>query len=191
MAMACAGLGFGQQKPAKPEARGKSEGIKVHGHWVIEIRNPDGSLASRHELENALVAGIGGGSTPLVSLLVPGPGSFSSMWDIELGMNNANGIFLGSTPTIQQAGVHCANFLNYCNNSLTVQSGAGGSQVVLQGTSPPVQIAVTLNTVQTDLWVCNSATPFNCPAYRFTFANTNLIVQPYQLITLTVTLSFS
>src|ERR1035438_8313432 len=92
VAMACAGLGFSEDKPGKPEARGKSEGIKVHGHWVIEIRNPDGSLASRHEFENALVTGIGGGPTALVSLLVPGPGSFSSMWDIELGMNNANGI---------------------------------------------------------------------------------------------------
>src|SRR5262245_57695497 len=24
---------------------GPQEGIKVHGHWVIEVRNPDGSLA--------------------------------------------------------------------------------------------------------------------------------------------------
>jgi hypothetical protein len=192
IAMAWAGSGFGQEKQAKPDARGKSEGIKVHGHWVIEIRNPDGSLASRHELENALVTGIGGGPTALVSLLLPGPESFTSMWDIELGMNvTASGIFLGSTPAIQQAGVPCSNTLNYCNNSLTVRSGAGGSQVILQGTSPPVQIPITLNTVQTDLWVCNSATPFNCPSYTFTFANTNLNVQPFQLITLTVILSFS
>jgi hypothetical protein len=32
------------------------EGIKVHGHWTIEVRNPDGSLASRHVFENALQA---------------------------------------------------------------------------------------------------------------------------------------
>ncbi len=31
-----------------------SEGIKVHGHWTIEIRNPDGSLASHSEFENSL-----------------------------------------------------------------------------------------------------------------------------------------
>ncbi len=27
-----------------------SEGIKVHGHWVIEVRDPDGTLVTRQEL---------------------------------------------------------------------------------------------------------------------------------------------
>jgi len=40
-------------RPAKP-SRGPQEGIKVHGHWVIEVRNPDGSLVKRHEFNNAL-----------------------------------------------------------------------------------------------------------------------------------------
>ena len=31
-----------------------SEGFKVHGHWTIEVRNSDGSLASRQEFDNAL-----------------------------------------------------------------------------------------------------------------------------------------
>lgn len=30
------------------------EGIAVHGHWVIDVRNADGTLASHHEFENAL-----------------------------------------------------------------------------------------------------------------------------------------
>lgn len=33
------------------------EGITVHGHWAIEIRNPDGTVAARHEFENALTYG--------------------------------------------------------------------------------------------------------------------------------------
>jgi hypothetical protein len=47
------------QKPANanvPEserATGPQEGIKVHGHWVIEVRNPDGKVATRREFENA------------------------------------------------------------------------------------------------------------------------------------------
>ena len=41
------------QTTAKP-AGGPQEGIKVHGHWVIEVRNPDGSLVKRHEFNNAL-----------------------------------------------------------------------------------------------------------------------------------------
>ncbi len=33
---------------------GPQEGIKVHGDWVIEVRNPDGGLAERREFKNAL-----------------------------------------------------------------------------------------------------------------------------------------
>ena len=40
---------------AKPSG-GTQEGIKVHGHWTIEVRNPDGRLVSRHEFENSLFA---------------------------------------------------------------------------------------------------------------------------------------
>lgn len=48
------------------QERGTREGIKVHGHWTIDIKNPDGSLASHHEFENALVQS---GQTALSSVL--------------------------------------------------------------------------------------------------------------------------
>lgn len=38
-----------------PAPGGNDEGIEVHGHWTIEVRNPDGSLDERYEFENALV----------------------------------------------------------------------------------------------------------------------------------------
>jgi hypothetical protein len=41
-----------------------TEGIKVHGRWTIDVRNPDGSLASHHEFDNALA--IGGQNTLIV-----------------------------------------------------------------------------------------------------------------------------
>jgi len=50
---------------AAPPASAQEEGIKVHGDWVIEVRNPDGSIAARHEFQNALV-----GNDLLVSLLL-------------------------------------------------------------------------------------------------------------------------
>ena len=31
------------------------QGIKVHGHWLIDIRNTDGSLAEHRDFENSLV----------------------------------------------------------------------------------------------------------------------------------------
>jgi len=47
--------------------RGTHEGIKVHGHWTIEVRNPDGTRVSRVEFENALTTG---GATSLTGLLL-------------------------------------------------------------------------------------------------------------------------
>ena len=40
-------------EPAPEEGDGSNEGIQVHGHWTIEVTNPDGSLASRTEFERA------------------------------------------------------------------------------------------------------------------------------------------
>ena len=34
------------------------EGIKVHGHWVMMLRNPDGKIVDRREFDNSLV-GVG------------------------------------------------------------------------------------------------------------------------------------
>lgn len=46
--------------PTKAQAQkgsgGVQDGIKLHGNWVIEVRNPDGTLVRRSEFKNALVA---------------------------------------------------------------------------------------------------------------------------------------
>lgn len=62
-----------------PAPGGPTEGIKVHGHWTIDIRNADGTLASHHEFENALTAS---GQLALASLL-SGFGQ-SRQWSIDL-----------------------------------------------------------------------------------------------------------
>ncbi len=41
----------------KVSGDGSREGIKVHGHWTIEVRNPDGSLVMHREFENSLTGG--------------------------------------------------------------------------------------------------------------------------------------
>jgi len=65
----------------EPSAKGQHEGIKVHGHWTIEVRNPDGKLVSHTEFENALVQP--GGVLNLNFLLTGGavPGGY----EIKLG----------------------------------------------------------------------------------------------------------
>ena len=46
---------------------GQHEGIKVHGHWTIEVRNRDGSLANRREFENSLAPVDAGGLAVILS----------------------------------------------------------------------------------------------------------------------------
>ncbi|MGC1413928.1 MAG: hypothetical protein WA817_01495 [Candidatus Acidiferrum sp.] len=70
-----------QNPPAKPSAsKGPSEGIKVHGHWTIEIRNPDGKVVTHREFENSLQQG---GYAPLAALVVGN----SSSAGLSIGLN--------------------------------------------------------------------------------------------------------
>src|SRR5437016_12739869 len=41
--------------PADDSKGAQKEGIKVHGHWTIDVRNPDGTLVTHREFENALL----------------------------------------------------------------------------------------------------------------------------------------
>ncbi len=61
------------QKAAKPSGQsgGMNTGIKVHGHWTIDVLTKDGKLVSHHEFENNLANGaplfsniLGGQATP-------------------------------------------------------------------------------------------------------------------------------
>jgi len=75
----------GTQDPsAKPPApRGQREGVTVHGHWTIEVRNPDGKVVTHREFENALNAQTGG---PLLTALLLGQNS-PGAWAVGVGPN--------------------------------------------------------------------------------------------------------
>src|SRR5688500_8825829 len=72
MVLATATMASAQTAPAAPPVGGAREGITVHGRWVVEVQNPDGTIVSRTEFNNAL----SGGGQHLVHLLsrtgVPG-----------------------------------------------------------------------------------------------------------------------
>lgn len=63
-----------------PAQAQQDEGIKVHGHWVIEVRDADGSLDSRTEFDNALQYN---GAVTLASILAGNTAPF--YWAIVLG----------------------------------------------------------------------------------------------------------
>ena len=63
---------------------GSHEGIKVHGHWTIEVRNPDGRLVAHREFENSLAGGGQLLSALLYCLHVAVPTPPSATWAIRL-----------------------------------------------------------------------------------------------------------
>ncbi len=77
--------------PAEPNlpSKGGQEGIKVHGHWSIEVRNPDGSVDKHVEFENSLV------TTNLSNM----PGGAALLYELL----NGSGAFAGS-PTLLAGG---------------------------------------------------------------------------------------
>lgn len=81
----------------KPPAKGQHEGITVHGHWVIEVRNPDGKLVKHVEFENSLDPGftmpvsaplgprsIQGGADLLSTMFISGYQPDPTAWGIML-----------------------------------------------------------------------------------------------------------
>jgi len=101
-------------KPAKPG----SEGIKIHGHWKIVVKNPDGTVASATEFENSLVT-PGNGDVVLAQLLA-GQVAWGGM-DIRItGTSmcaNVCAIAPGSTLGAGPSGGAYANVIQYweCN----------------------------------------------------------------------------
>ena len=136
---------------------GSSEGIQVRGEWTIDIREPDGSLVSRHEFSNALTTGTSGGDH-LLGLLLKGdkvPGE----WSVEVGNSDVD-----KAP----CRIPGSNFVNSCDlvePDLTVSvptSGTNANSLVLNGTTKASQDG-EITFVTTTLRHCGSITaPDDC-----------------------------
>jgi len=182
------------------------EGINVHGHWKIEIFNPDGKRVSVTEFDNALTRGSG--DTVLSKILI---GSYvTGPWGIILygtpghpcdnGSGTAQPCVIGQSNGNYNPGIYETNALN-----LSISIG-GSDEFILMG-SVTADYASTINDVSTFNMPCTFAnTPFsatyspqNCLANttsgfneitRKTLTTPPSVVQG-QLIQVTVTISFS
>jgi len=184
---------FGQQNPeagnAKPEKTGKG-GIKVHGHWMMEIKNPDGSTASRKEFENSLTTGTNSGNGMLASLLTVTAGP----WFVLISSGGP------ASYTLAESAGACTITTPPCQTGLTVTES--NRQIVMQGTTAAMTVSFPITIVSTSMANCypNVSSPAACLAapglpgggFQFTQASvTGLTVQVGQMIAVTVTISFS
>jgi len=146
---------------------GQHEGIKVHGHWTIEVRNANGSLATHREFENSLQSS---GGALLANVLAAG--ATAGAWVIHLdGSTNASSPCLPApaNTTLTQAGsTSCvivpSQFASLAANfgafgTLNVSASSSGTgQLVLNGTAVAAQNGAVGN-VSTYLGLCGNTTP--------------------------------
>jgi hypothetical protein len=175
--------------------RGTRQGIKVHGHWTIDIKNPDGSLVSHHVFENSLASGAVSLPQILARTLVPGA------WTVVL-QPGTSGLRkpcphhrLGSC-RIGESGEQF--------NTLTVDvpaSGPSAGKLVLSGHAT-AEAEGDVFEVYTELGLCPATTlPAVCATSakggtespRFTWHSlpTPIVALANQIIQVTVVISFS
>ena len=107
-------------------AGGRVEGIMVHGHWTIEVRDPDGTLVSRREFENTLTLT---GASIIANIL--GRNRVPGRWTIVTGAGGApepcGGPCVLAESTDPQTGP------NVFKNLAVTVTGAGNTQLTLSG----------------------------------------------------------
>jgi hypothetical protein len=135
-----------EEETAKPSKPG-SEGIKVHGHWVIDVRNPDGALVRHKDFENSLVTqGQFVSGDQLLAALLSGnvtPSDPAVMF-VAFGGN------YGTDPSTYCQGT--AIYLGYCSLLTTSQSMAAGDANTQTGLTAMVNFSPTVSWVLSGNW---------------------------------------
>jgi hypothetical protein len=132
---------------------GKHEGIKVHGHWTIEVKNPDGTVVTHREFENSLV------QTNLLSSILSRNASVG-YWAIAL---TGSGV---TSPYVVYEPIGLSTIGTY-DEGLSVTTN--GNNVVLTGATVPAFGSLGISTVQTFMGSCPPpSVASSCQACHFT-----------------------
>jgi len=163
-----------QAKIGSPEekspAKGAPEGIKVHGHWTIDVKNPDGTLASHSDFENTLDGNEGsdlltgvlsGEYIPLgftITLLNFSNGTSTGLCGntgacLLADSRDPQAICTGGTPgSPTPPGSPCGGLLTYVPNKGGTLNNAAG--YTLSGTIPNLSNGGTITEVFSGLHAC-------------------------------------
>jgi hypothetical protein len=179
----------------------QKEGIKVHGHWTIDVRNPDGTLVRHSEFENALsvygAATLSGyltrSNTPdfwKISLVSSG----TSPWNTQGGLiTEPNDPFFPLAPNVSKNLSLCLGG-NPCTVAGVPQQSGPPEGTFLLGGNIPAQQNGTIDmviTAQNNLqFTAHTLSPLvngSCPPNTQCAVN----VVAGQIIQVTVVISFS
>jgi hypothetical protein len=161
---------------SQPIVSAQSAAVKVHGHWTIDIRQPDGTLAAHHEFDNALSSN---GQLKLAAVLTRNHTVLS--WVVHL-----RGVDASSEPCLAaETPVLCSV------DDMTVSTDDEGSSVILNGFVTAQRDGLVAS-VATRLVTCSS--PLVCLSGGDFTAHTLLKPVPVtagQIIQVRVAISFS
>jgi hypothetical protein len=192
----------------------------VHGHWVLEIRNPDGSVAQRKEFDNSLTppSGVATNGAGILAPLLAGTTTVGP-WAVGVNVASVNAFPVDTQQNLVAAQVaNACNQLNLeiiglsgpnaysggeaCSPSLTLGNASG--QFTLQGVTPLSAVAGPIGGVFTWVFLCPSTSTvaaclggsyFGAPGYSYgsltSTAPSGLNIQVGQDVALTVTNGFS
>ena len=186
-------------REAAPAPGGPVEGIAVHGHWIIEVKNPDGTLAERREFDNALSPVSGGRTLALILARVNSVGG----WRITLLPNplsegaflnetssRSEGILVESTSTITSP-------IYFKTLEVSVRSSGDVNKLVLSGTAT-AQTSGNIGRVKTHIYMLRATQP---PSSDYTALSVNDLTETSlpspvnltggQTVTVTVEIIFS
>jgi hypothetical protein len=157
-----------------PPAKGRGEGITVHGHWTIQVKNPDGKVVQTADFENSLISRAGGGSTLLAELLygISTPGG----WEVDLDGGAAEPCISSSAPSqctmreptssevANSAGDGCVTALGtgsscYLTLNLALITNPGDivpTKLQLSGTATVSEAGSSITSVSTLLYFCQT-----------------------------------
>jgi len=144
--------------PKKPGA----EGLKVHGHWIIDLRNADGTIAEHRDFENSLL-----GPTALLQILsgqyVTGDfgitiaSTGASVCSAITGDIPLGSCLIAASSTAGLGGNTCIGAAaGVCNYNLqdVVGGGNGGTGAISLSGTMPVVTAGAVTQVGTQIFVC-------------------------------------
>ena len=157
-----------ERSPASNNSAGHSEGIQVHGHWTIEVREPDGALVSRQEIDNDLQAG----GAKRLSMVLGRRSSVGKWWITmsDIGVTARGACLLPdgspvSCTIIEGPDLGVAPSAFFPNLTVQVpESGPNQDKLVLSGTVTAARDGY-ITRVQSNFRTCPaSVAPADCPA---------------------------
>jgi hypothetical protein len=144
-------------------------GIKIHGHWIIDIRNPDGTLVKHLDFQNSLVTGGAAGTffatgDQLLAALLSGTGVISDPGIMFVGFNPGAATFpagsdaTGLCETVGSAAGPVATCQMFTTSqSIFLINGSGFFPITPQtGLSVTVNFSPNVNWVLSGNWTVPS-----------------------------------